>query len=279
VKRILSLGAGVQSSTLALMAAYGEIEPIEAAVFADTQAEPASVTAWLEVLRGLVDASPHPFPIYTVTGGSLEKVSVTLRTSRKTGYQYVRAMIPAFVAKPTGGKGLLARRCTAEYKIRPLLAFSRKIAKVPRGCTEIMFHTLIGISYDEVQRMKPARVPWTENIWPLIDMKFTREDCLRWMESKGFPRPPRSSCVFCPFHSDAEWLRLKTEEPVEFQRSVQFERDMQAALRQATGAAKLQGDAFLHSSLKPLDQVEFGDQKGHIQIDMFGNECEGLCGV
>lgn len=46
---ILSLGAGVQSSTLALMAAAGEITPMpQAAIFADTQAEPASVYKWLD---------------------------------------------------------------------------------------------------------------------------------------------------------------------------------------------------------------------------------------
>jgi hypothetical protein len=47
----LSLGAGVQSSTLALMAAHGEITPMPvAAIFADTQAEPASVYRWLDWL-------------------------------------------------------------------------------------------------------------------------------------------------------------------------------------------------------------------------------------
>lgn len=52
--RILSLGAGVQSSTIALMAERGETDPIDAAVFADTQAEPAGVyvrTLWM-ALRG-----------------------------------------------------------------------------------------------------------------------------------------------------------------------------------------------------------------------------------
>lgn len=41
--RILSLGAGVQSSTLALMIAAGGVAPIDAAIFADTGA--ASVDA------------------------------------------------------------------------------------------------------------------------------------------------------------------------------------------------------------------------------------------
>lgn len=49
---IISLGAGVQSSTLALMAAHGEITPLpSAAIFADTQAEPADVYKWLELVR------------------------------------------------------------------------------------------------------------------------------------------------------------------------------------------------------------------------------------
>ena len=38
--RILSLGAGVQSTTLALMAAHGEVEAPDCAIFADTGWEP-----------------------------------------------------------------------------------------------------------------------------------------------------------------------------------------------------------------------------------------------
>lgn len=42
--RILSLGAGVQSTTLALMAAHGEIGPMpDCAIFADTGWEPKAV--------------------------------------------------------------------------------------------------------------------------------------------------------------------------------------------------------------------------------------------
>lgn len=50
--RILSLGAGVQSSALALMAKHGEISgdmPV-AAIFADTKAEPRRVYEWLNWL-------------------------------------------------------------------------------------------------------------------------------------------------------------------------------------------------------------------------------------
>ena len=42
--RILSLGAGVQSSTLALKIKHGEIPMVDAAIFADVKGEPKNVS-------------------------------------------------------------------------------------------------------------------------------------------------------------------------------------------------------------------------------------------
>lgn len=50
--RVLSLGAGVQSSTLLPMAIEGELQ-IDRAIFADTQWEPRAVYQWLEYLMPL----------------------------------------------------------------------------------------------------------------------------------------------------------------------------------------------------------------------------------
>src|SRR5688572_25100863 len=145
----LSLGAGVQSSNLALRFAHGEImddqgRPVllDGAIFADTQSEPASVYAWLRVLKDFIATAPHPFPVYTVTAGNLETTTLRLRTSKKTGQRYVRALIPAFFrtltkSKTTGrtieGRGLLGRKCTAEYKVRALKKHQRKLAQVKRA--------------------------------------------------------------------------------------------------------------------------------------------------
>jgi hypothetical protein len=50
VLTVLSLGAGVQSTTLALMAAQGEIQPLpDCAIFADTGWEPATVYRHFEL--------------------------------------------------------------------------------------------------------------------------------------------------------------------------------------------------------------------------------------
>ena len=61
----LSLGAGIQSTAMALMAAHGEIDgPMpDVALFADTGEEPEPV---LETVRWLGSGNVLPFPVRTV---------------------------------------------------------------------------------------------------------------------------------------------------------------------------------------------------------------------
>ena len=271
---VLSLGAGVQSSTLALMAAKGEIGPMPtAAIFADTQAEPASVYRWLDWLEKQL-----PFPVIRVTQGSLTVASLTVRTNRKTGKSYYSNMIPAYTRNPDGSKGIVSRHCTYNYKLVPLLKKQREIGKIKRGQKTVGVISWIGISLDEVSRMKPSRNNWAQNRWPLIEMEMTRHDCLRWMEARGFPTPPRSACTYCPFHSDHEWKRLKNDEPSAFADAVQFEKDLQH-LHQVTHAnGKIRGKIFLHNSLVPLGEIDFSEDTKQGNLN-FHNECEGMCGV
>lgn len=270
---ILSLGAGVQSSTMALMAAKGEVTPMPtAAIFADTQAEPQSVYRWLDWLE-----TQLPFPIHRVTNGSLTEVSLRIRQRVKTeGKPWTKSLIPAHVLNSDGSKGIMGRACTADFKIAALRKKQRQIAGVRPREKSVRVVTWIGISLDEVYRMKPSRDKWCENRWPLIEKEMTRHDCLRWMERNGYPKPPRSACVYCPFHSDHEWRRLKNEEPEEFAKAVKFEKDLQAVKRITDN---MNGVPYLHGSCMPLDQVDFTTDTERGQGDLFGNECEGLCGV
>lgn len=274
----LSLGAGVQSSTLALMAATGEIKPTpNAAIFADTQAEPASVYRWLDWLEAEIARSSHPFPIVRVSRGSLTTESLRVRQRVKTqGKPWSKSLIPAHIANQNGTKGIMGRACTHDFKVLELLKAQRKLAGIKRGQKTVTVETWIGISLDEVYRMKPSREKWCRHRWPLIELEMKRHDCLRWMESKGYPRPPRSACIYCPFHSDAEWRRLRENEPEEFAAAVQFERELQSVKRLSDN---MKGIPYLHSSLVPLDQVDFTTDTERGQGDLFGNECEGMCGV
>jgi hypothetical protein len=170
----------------------------------------------------------------------------------------------------------MGRSCTADFKIAVLLKEQRKLAQIKRGQKEVTSTTWIGISYDEMQRMKVSRVKWCQHRWPLIERKIRREDCLAWMQAHGYPKPPRSACVYCPFHSNAEWRRLRDEEPAEFARAVQFEQDLQQVKRNSDN---LKGVPFLHDSLVPLSDADLSDSHDPRQNDLFQNECEGMCGV
>ena len=271
---LISLGAGVQSSTMALMAAAGEIGPMPvAAVFADTQAEPASVYKWLNWLE-----TKLPFPVYRVTAGSLTKESLRTKINQTTGKPYCSNLIPAFIENPDGSRGIVGRHCTYNHKIIPLLKESRRIGQIKRGQKTVSVVQWIGISLDEVSRMKPSREKWCLHRWPLIEKEMSRHDCLRWMERQGFPVPPRSACTYCPFHSDHEWRRLKAESPKEFAGAVKFEKALQRLHAGHPMSGRIKGIPFLHDSLKPLGEVDFSEDETQGQMK-FHNECEGMCGV
>jgi hypothetical protein len=281
----LSLGAGVQSSTLALMAACGEITPMPtAAIFADTQDEPVSVYRWLDWLENQL-----PFPVHRVTNGKLSDEAVRMRVSKK-GLKFSETNIPLFTLSENGEKGKIPlRSCTRDFKIRPIIKQVRKLVgrdrvaqwhrdsrKSPQEPLAIQW---IGISRDEMQRMKDSRDPWIRCEWPLVERIITRAMCVSWMCDKGFPEPPRSACVYCPFHNNAEWRRLKNDEPEAFERAVKFEKDIQAA--KSRGDMHADSIPFLHRSCKPLDTIDFRNDidRGQMLLDGFEDECDGMCGV
>lgn len=267
---IISLGAGVQSSTMALMAAAGEIGPMPtAAIFADTQAEPKAVYDWLDWLEKQL-----PFPVIRVTAGNLTEKAKEVRIAGN-GSAHFKVMLPYHTLSEEGKRGMIGgRACTRDFKILPILKEARKIGGIKRGQKTVGVIQWIGISLDEVQRMKPSREKWCEHRWPLIEQRMNRHDCLRWMEGKGFPRPPRSSCTFCPYHSNAEWRNLT---PEEFQEAVEFEKAIQSA--REVWVHSQRNTSFLHRSCVPLDQVDLSTDIERGQGELWGNESEGMCGV
>lgn len=262
---IISLGAGVQSSTMALMAAHGEITPMpKCAIFADTQDEPQSVYRWLDWLE-----KELPFPVVRVSKGSLSDNACRTYLS-PTSQKITGESIPAFA---DGGRVMFPRQCTSDFKVYPI---SKAITTVMREHGSKTAIKWIGISLDEIHRMKPTRRASVEHRWPLIENRIRRHDCLLWMDAHGYPTPPRSACLYCPYHSDSEWRRLRAEEPADFQKAVDFEKRLQSAFTRITTTDKV---PFLHRSCRPLAEVDFSTDEDHGQQVMFGNECEGMCGV
>lgn len=267
--RVLSFGAGVQSSTLLRMAIAGEIEPVQHAIFADTGWEPKPVYEHMEKMR--VEAEAAGIEFHIVSAGNIK--DDTLNPAQRF------ASMPVHVVNLEGKPAMGRRQCTSEYKIQPLLAKQREIAGLKSGqrCKEHRITTLIGISLDEVQRMKDPLFSWIRNEYPLIDKRITRHDCLLWNQRNNHETPPRSACIGCPFHSDNEWRNIRDNDPESWADAIFF--DDQLRSNPDVAARMFEGRAYLHAKRIPLSVVDLSTLEDHGQTNMFGNECEGMCGV
>lgn len=267
MKHFLSLGAGVQSSTIALMAAAGEIEPMpDCAIFADPGAEPEAVYRQLEYLIQRL-----PFPVHRVSAGNLYED--ILANHKRASY----GRPPFFVVNDNGKAGQLRRQCTGDYKIDPIRRKVRELVGLTkrRSPNYPVVTQWIGISIDEATRMKDSREAWQVNRWPLIEMGMDRAACLRWLEDNGHPRPPKSACVFCPYRDSLSWREMKNSDPISFAKAVLIDDTVRNKM---PGVSK--SETFIHRSLVPLSEITWADAvRGDNQINLFENECEGMCGV
>ena len=263
---VISLGAGVQSSTMAIMAAKGDFPSVDCAIFADTGNEPKMVYKYLELLKKIL-----PYPVHIVSKGDIMKDML----NAKDNTNFVVA--PYFTQnKITGKKGMVMRQCTNDYKITPIRKKIRELCGVQYGKhfpKDKYVEQWIGISTDEIGRMKPARDKYILNRHPLIEANMSRQDCIKYLKDNDIPLPEKSACIVCPYHNDAYWHFMKTERPSEFSIAVEFDKKVRTITR------KKDEQIFVHRSCKPLNEIEFDKKQTDKQLDMFNNECEGMCGV
>ena len=267
--RIISLGAGVQSSVMSLMAAEGAFGDLpDAAIFADTQAEPQGVYDHLDWLEQQL-----PFPVHRVTAGNLtEDVK---RGLNSTGGSFMT--IPAFLNRD-GEWRHSRRQCTREYKVTPIHREVRRLLglkprqRMPSG---VWVEQWIGISIDEIRRQKPPRETRIVGRWPLIDAGMSRQDCKDWFaERYGDRRLPRSACTFCPYHSEAEWKDMRDNDPASWEHACSVD----DSLRTPQMIQIMSGELYVRRRLEPLRNATFG-KEDDMQLNMFDEECEGMCGV
>lgn len=265
--RVLSLGAGVQSSTLLLMAdRLPESERPEIAVFADTGDEPDSVYEHFEMLKSVVK--------------NIKVILVRKSDSLIGDYEdwlngdSKRASSIPFFTKGEDKEGRLPRQCSNDYKIKQVwLATRTYLGYKPRQRMKHYVEMWIGISTDEWMRAKDTFDPMKENVYPLLDWGMSRKDCLAWLKKEGFPQAPKSSCVYCPYHSDRMWQQMKDESPDDFEWACRIDERIR-------NNPKLDKEVYIHRSCKPLREVEFKSKTGEFDdTDYFNNECEGICGV
>ena len=310
--RVLSLGAGVQSTTLLRMSIRGELPKLDAAIFADTGWEPKAVYAHLEILKA--EAAAVDIPIYVVSAGDLRADAIEFRANRASSDGKRFASMPMFIKNNDGSQGTVRRQCTKEYKIEPIHRKLRELlgyepgARIPIDSVE----QWKGISLDEIQRAKPSPEKWTRQAFPLLDLvlyhpgtftavktkggkskriwdvlpiefdgphlRMTRQWCLDWHFRNGLPEPPKSACIGCPYTDDARWSERRANEPAEFADAVEFDRLIrESESENQSKRGVLVGMPYIHRQMVPLSEVRF--VRSEEQPNLFINECEGHCGV
>ena len=269
--QVLSLGAGVQSTVMALMAeqGYEGFTKPDLAIFADTGWEPKTVYEHLDWLEEQLS-----YPVVRVRNGNIRED--ILRGVNPEGRKFID--IPVFVVKADGKNYVGTRQCTKLYKLKPIHQHLRQRLGLKYGRLAPMEHQVdmwLGLSRDEVARQKPSKQAWISYWYPLIEKDMSRTQLYAWFKERYPDRElPKSACIGCPYHTDQMWADMKRNDPESFHDAVHVEWAMQN-VPQSRGA--LTGTAYLHKSRVPLNEVEFTYSGS--QADQMQEECEGLCGI
>ncbi|WP_129287489.1 hypothetical protein [Streptomyces sp. GZWMJZ-114] len=232
------------------LSAEGLLPMVDYAIFADTGWEPRAVYAHLDRIEEEI-ARPAGIPVLRVTSGNIRDDALD------PDHRF--ASMPLHILNRDGRPGMSRRQCTGEYKIKPIKKKVREILGYPyprRIPKSVFVEQWVGISTDEFHRAKDADVRYMRNVHPLIDLGWSRADCLRYLASIGLGDTPKSSCLGCPFHGNRQWRHIRDTSPQEWADVVSFD----AAIRQGNAHAtasghSLLGEAFLHRSRVPLAQA------------------------
>ena len=256
----ISFGGGVQSTAMFLMACLGILKPKpDFAVFADTGWEKEATYKIVEFCKEF--GKKYNIPLFVVKYGDIHK-DMLVKSGR----------IPFFINKGTKEnkkKGMFLRSCTERYKINMV----RKFSKIQYNASfKNPYKCWIGISLDEIQRMKPSNVKYQINTYPLVEQKITRDDCKKWLYENFYGIPVQSACIGCPYQSDESWKKLT---PEEFESACKLEESLSLDKLGVKNATNEDRNVYLHSSLIPLRERPF--ESGSNKTSLFDEECSGGC--
>lgn len=273
MKRVVSYGGGTQSTAMILMCLEGVdgFERPDFGVYSDTGAEPQFINRYVEYFIDYVKRV-YDFNIYRVQhADGLVKRIITIPKVRRDSEFYAVSSPPFYTKnRVTGAVGMLMKQCTGHFKQDPV----RKAVTARLG-RAVYHEMLIGISFDERERVRIS--PHKRRIYkyPLVDAEVSRSESIQYIKSLGLRPAQRSSCYFCPYHSDKYWIWLRRWHPSEFRRAIQLERIIQTNMDKVGSAIQL----YLHRSCVNIKHAVF---RNETQINLFPElieECDGECGI
>jgi hypothetical protein len=278
----MSFGGGVQSTAIAMLAINRDERLLRATdgvlpelyIFADTGDEPEALYPHIADMKARIEASGAKFvTVVTPLGNLGDHVIHAAGSAHRAADQ-----LPFFVQKD-GSMGPIKRRCTEHFKTQAIYKYARSYFGVHRSAPHGggIVQQWLGISGDERQRERTGPIPkreWAEYKNPLIAMNWHRADCINYLGALGITAR-RSACVYCPFHSMAEWREI-AQKPRDWKRVLEIDDALEAAT--GSGAFGYESPLYLNRQgvrMRDLDLTEPDDP----QKRLWDNECAGVCGV
>jgi hypothetical protein len=192
VHHILSYGGGVNSVALMVLLLRERL-PLDGVVFADTGGEVPETYAYLDTTRHYLRAHGVSFTVVSKRGASLYETA------------WRRKVFPSAIW----------RWSTRDFKVGPIYRYYRGLGG--------HVNQYLAIAWDELERMKRSRVDYVTSLFPLVERRMTRADCVALIHDAGLPVPPKSACFFCPFSSLDRWKWLYEAHPDLYARAMALE--------------------------------------------------------
>lgn len=262
---ILSFGAGMQSTALALMSCENAkarerghqipfpLVPIyDLVVFCDLGFEPPWVMEQVEFTRKACEWA----------GIWLKVLKSPLYEDFMRNFGERRTIsIPWWTLGNDGHKSKMPRNCTIDYKVEKISKFIRwevlgyKKGQRLRDEDKKAHKMHMGFSAEEARRCKESPNPMFVNRFPLVDMGMTRADNYAYIKDAWGLETKASACTFCPFHQNYFFKHLKETQPETYERLVAVDN----LLMEKNPKPPMNADLFISKSRKRLENLTTED--------------------
>lgn len=252
--KILSFGAGMQSTALALMSCENaaaakplrpEVPVYDAVIFCDLGLEPPWVQRQLAFTRTACEEANIPF--YVLETPLYQDILNNFGERRLVS-------IPWWTLSDDGHKSVMPRNCTLDYKVETISKFVRwellGYKKYQRLRPEdIKAHEIhMGFGAEEKKRCKESPNKLFVNKFPLVDMGLVRADNYKYILERWGLDTKASACAFCPYHRNYFFQYVKDHDPQTYNAIVRVD----TLLQEKNPKPPMDSDLFISRSRKRI---------------------------
>lgn len=259
--RILSFGAGMQSTALALMscenaksrsAIYPLVPVYDAVIFCDLGFEPPWVERQMEFVKTACESS----------GIFFKKLDTNLYADFIQNFGERRTIsVPWWTLGDDGHKSKMPRNCTIDYKVEAISKYVRwELLGYRKGQRlrpeDIKAHEMhMGFSFEEKHRCHDNPNQLFTNRFPLVDMGLVRADNYAYIRDVWGLETKASACTFCPFHKNFFFQYLRENEPETYSKLDELD----SLLEAKNPKPPMNADLFISRSRKRLRDLTPSD--------------------